>query len=164
MPSLRSTPRFRLFVARLAAVALLVAGCDSSGSNNDEENDNGNDGPVATFAVSVADKTSEHPFSDQGFSQGYVVNGTQGRELVLTRGQTYEFVMNDVPSIHPFYIATNAAGSGEGEYSEGVENNGATGSQTLTFTPPESAPDTLYYNCTNHAYMGGLIRFTSESN
>lgn len=163
MPTTRSTSGLQLLMASLTAVALLVAGCDASGSSANENNnddENGDDGPTATFAVSVAEKTSAHPFSGQGFSQGYVVDGEQGKELSLTRGATYEFVMNDVPSIHPFYITTNATGQGQGEYSEGVENNGVTGSQTLTFTPPESAPDTLYYNCTNHAYMGGLIRLS----
>ena len=152
----------QIVMAGCLAVLLAVAGCGSSGSNNAEENgENGGNGggePAATFTVTVADKTSDHPYSEQGFEQGYVVDGGQGREITLERGQTYEFQMSNVPSLHPFYITTNMVGQGQGEYTDGVENNGASGNETLTFTPSTSAPDTLYYNCTNHAYMGSIIR------
>lgn len=155
--------RHLVFTA-LLAMALVVGACGSSGGNEDQDDgdDNGNGGPE-TFTVRVQTKTDSHPFSGQGFDQGYVVDGEQGKELVLQRGETYEFQMENVPSLHPFYITTSVTGQGQGEYSDGVQNNGASGTQTLTFTPPSSAPDTLYYNCVNHAFMGGLIRFSSSS-
>lgn len=149
----------RVVVAGCLAVMLAVAGCGSSGSNETEENgEDDPNGPAATFTVTVANKTSDHPYSGQGFEQGYVVDGGQGREVTLERGQTYAFQMSNVPSLHPFYITTNMVGQGQGEYTDGVENNGASGNETLTFTPPTNAPDTLYYNCTNHAYMGSIIQ------
>lgn len=128
----------------LLAVTLASAGMASAQDTN-------------TFTVTVEDKTDEHPFAGQGFSQGYVVDGEQGKTLTLVRGQTYTFQMDDVPSIHPFYLTTSIVGEGAEPYSEGVEGNGATDNETLTFTPDASTPDTMYYNCTNHAYMGGLL-------
>lgn len=114
-----------------------------------------------TFTVTVAPKTSEHPFFGQGFGEGYVVDGVQGQTLTLTRGVTYTFQMQNVPSQHPFYITTSIVGAGAAEYSEGVTGNGAVNNETLTFTPSDTAPDSLYYNCTNHQYMGGAIVLTT---
>lgn len=149
----------RILLVSALAVALVVAGCDSSGSNQQEEEEQMEE---ADFTVTTAQKTDDHPHFGQGFSVGYVIDGDQGKEITLDRGETYTFQMDDVPTIHPFYITTSEVGQGEGDYSDGVENNGATGNETLTFTPPSSAPDTLYYNCVNHAYMGGRIIITSS--
>lgn len=121
------------------------------------------------FTISVQSKTSEHPFFEEGFSEGYVVDTTQGKELTLTQGQTYYFVMDEVPSFHPFYISTDLEGSGEGEYTEGVSSTSedhefaAAGTDTLIFTPNENAPDTLYYNCTNHEKMGYRLVIQDET-
>ncbi|MCF7806023.1 MAG: CHRD domain-containing protein [Candidatus Marinimicrobia bacterium] len=109
------------------------------------------------YTVTVVTKTSEHPHFEEGYSEGYAIDGTEGAEITLTRGNTYAFVMDNVPSFHPFYITTNEVGNGDGEYNNGVTNNGADGTDTLTFTPPSDAPDLLYYQCVNHDYMGYRI-------
>jgi len=51
------------------------------------------------------------------------------------------------------------AGTG-GTFDEGVTNNGAT-SGTLTFTVPADAPSTLFYDCSIHPAMTGLLTITS---
>lgn len=107
-----------------------------------------------TFAVAVESKTEEHPHFGEGNSSGYAINGEQGKELVLIRGITYEFETDGVGSFHPFYISTDPVGAGAGEYNDGVTNNNASDGTVLTFQPNDNAPDTLYYQCGNHQYMG----------
>ena len=46
--------------------------------------------------------------------------------------------------------------NGGSAYNTGVTNNG-TGSGTIVFKVPMSAPATLYYQCTNHSGMGNTI-------
>ena len=65
-----------------------------------------------TFEVSVTPKTSQHYFFGEGFSDGFVVGGEQGEVLTLVRGETYTFQMQDVPSIHGFYMTTSREGLG----------------------------------------------------
>ena len=75
------------------------------------------------------------------------------------RGGTYTINMNAAG--HPLYFTTDngttfAAGSYFGEYTSGVTGS-RTDSGTITFTVPANAPDTLYYQCGNHAAMHGAI-------
>jgi len=75
------------------------------------------------------------------------------------RGGTY--TVNISASGHPFYFTTDngtnfVAGSYVGEYTSGVTNSRAV-SGAITFTVPAGAPDTLYYQCGNHAAMHGAI-------
>ena len=111
----------------------------------------------AVYTVTVESKTEEHPFYEMGFGEGYAIDGVEGAELMLTKGENYAFVMDNVSAIHPFYISTDEVGNGAGLYSSGVMNNGVTGNDTLFFTPPLDAPDSLYYQCQNHDYMGYKI-------
>ncbi len=109
----------------------------------------------ATFAVGVVPNT-DHPDPEARF-EVYAIDGVQGRELTLTRGQTYTFTTDDVPGNHPFYISTSEVGQAEGEYSDGVTGNFATQGEVLTFFVPMDAPDLLYYQCQFHQRMGWRI-------
>jgi hypothetical protein len=114
-----------------------------------------------TFTVTVADKTADHPYNGQGFPEGFVIDGDQGAELTLQRGETYEFQMSGVPTIHPFFITTSAEGGpGAPAWEDGVTGNNATGNETLTFTVPMDAPDELWYQCHNHSFMGYRLNIT----
>jgi hypothetical protein len=83
----------------------------------------------------------------------------------LYRGSTYTFNLASSLASHPFYLTTDngtgfVANTFVGEYTSGVtgsRNNGSVGQTTLTFTVPNNAPDTLYYQCKVHSMMRGAI-------
>jgi hypothetical protein len=94
-----------------------------------------------------ADGNSNYTFTGIGFTQT-----TNDPVLYLARGRVYEFVNNSGGS-HPFQIRVSNGGAA---YSDGVTNNSAA-SGVIRFEIPFSAPNTLYYQCTNHAGMGNTI-------
>src|SRR5690606_6327860 len=110
-----------------------------------------------TFTVGVGPKTDAHPNPGGSFAEAYYLDDVEGLELHLTRGVEYTFQMDGVPALHPFYISTSAEGGGAGVFDDGVTNNFATGDEVLTFTPDDSAPDLLYYQCGTHTRMGWRI-------
>jgi len=93
---------------------------------------------------------SDYTFSDT--ANHWFPTSENDPVLYLRRGETYNFVVTAGGS-HPFEIRT---GSGGSAYNTGVTNNG-TGSGTIVFKVPMSAPATLYYQCTNHSGMGNTI-------
>ena len=93
-----------------------------------------------------ADGSTHYQFTGPGG-----LNATADPVIYLARGQNYEFVNN--MGAHPFEIRTSNGGSA---FSTGVTNN-AVSNGTLRFEVPFSAPNTLYYQCTSHAGMGGTI-------
>lgn len=85
----------------------------------------------------------------------YVISGLMGSNLTLQRGSRYVFQINATG--HPMYIQTTGGSYNVATvYSSGVSGNG-TQVGTLTFDVPESAPDTLYYQCQYHPNMFGVI-------
>ncbi len=100
-----------------------------------------------------ADGSSNYTFTGIGFTQT-----TNDPTLYLKRGEVYEFVNNSGGS-HPFQIRVSNGGAA---YNNGVTNNGsATG--TIRFEVPYNAPDTLFYQCTNHSGMFGTIKIYDRS-
>ena len=102
---------------------------------------------------------------DVGSTTGaYVFSGTQSGQNPeigpFYRGGTYTININ--ASGHPFYFTTNngtgfVSGGYVGEYTDGVTGS-RTDVGTITFTVPQSAPDTLFYQCGIHGVMRGSIR------
>ena len=121
----------------------------------------GQDGsPVITWTL-TANGASDYIFSGYGFP-----TSQNDPTLYLVRGQTYRFVNNvgTFGGTHPFRIQSNGATAGGGtQYNNGVTNNDAGNGDTLTFTVPMDAPDTLYYQCTSHQAMFGTINVLSAS-
>jgi hypothetical protein len=95
-------------------------------------------------------------------SSAYIFNGeglsdSSNPNFTFRRGSTYTFNIN-TPG-HPFYI-NDVQGTGTANtYNSGVTGNGAT-ADTITFTVPADAPNTLYYNCEFHSSMSGMITIT----
>ena len=110
--------------------------------------------PAITYTVKVV--------SDSGNKYRFNDFGTSAVTLDLQEGGTYTFDQSDSSnSGHPlrFYTASDKTG---GEYTTGVTTTGTPGSsgaQTV-ITVAASAP-TLYYQCSNHAGMGGQANTNS---
>jgi len=112
------------------------------------------------FVLDVVPK-SNHPWTD-GFPSGYKVDGVQGRTLVLQPGTTYRFT-NLGSCQHPLYISSSDQGAGNAPITLGVQypngnQFGVCAGAFLDYTPQASQNgQTLYYQCQNHARMGGPI-------
>jgi len=107
------------------------------------------------FAVTAAEKDTTHPFYGLGSKHGFLVNGVQGKPLVLVRGKTYTFKV-DTGVQHDFYFSLSSAGWGSTAYTDGVEGQFIY-KGVATFTPGAETPDLVYYACRNHKNMGGAI-------
>ena len=115
-----------------------------------------------TFTVTVASK-SGHPYQGDGSGNAYVINGVQAPALTLhgvdnvtsDSGYYYRFDQSDSSNGgHPlrFYLDADKTT----EYTTGVTTNGTPGSSGAytQIDVDEDTPSILYYQCTNHAYMG----------
>jgi len=107
------------------------------------------------FVITTANKDATHPFFGKGFPMGFLINGAQGKAIVMERGKTYHLMVATDP-MHDVYISTKDIGWGSTPYTEGVEGM-YTYKGTITIKPSDSTPDTLYYSCRNHPFMGGVI-------
>ena len=88
--------------------------------------------------------------------QGEGLNGTvNDPTLYLTRGKTYRF--ENGSGGHPIRIQSTSGASGTA-YNAGVTNNA--GSGTVIVEVQHDAPDVLYYQCTSHANMNGILYIT----
>tara|TARA_Y100000114_G_scaffold70255_1_gene64284 strand:- start:203 stop:1630 length:1428 start_codon:yes stop_codon:yes gene_type:complete len=110
--------------------------------------------PAITYTVKVV--------SDSGNKYRFDDFGSSAVTLDLQEGGTYTFDQSDSSnSGHPlrFYTASDKSG---GEYTTGVTTTGTAGSSgaKTVITVAASAP-TLYYQCSNHAGMGGQANTNS---
>ena len=82
-------------------------------------------------------------------------------DLQLIRGQRYIF--ENRSGGHPFRIQSTVNGSTGTAYNDGVSNNDAGNGTDLVFDVPFDAPSVLYYQCTSHGAMGGVLYIGSSS-
>ena len=102
----------------------------------------------------TANGTSSYSF----YGAGWPTAGSTGNpEIFVQRGQTYRIVNS--AGGHPMQIQSTE-GPGGTPYSEGIAVGGTNpiaASQEISWTIPMDAPDTLYYQCTSHSLMRGII-------
>ena len=97
-----------------------------------------------------ASGTDHYTFQVEG------LNGTvNDPTLYLTRGKTYRF--ENGTGGHPIRIQSTSGASGT-QYNTGVTNNATAG--TVIVEVQHDAPDVLYYQCTSHANMNGVLYIT----
>ena len=102
------------------------------------------------FTIGALGNSSAYTFQGEGLN-GTVNNPT----LYLTRGKTYRF--ENGSGGHPIRIQSTSGASGTA-YNTGVTNNA--GSGTVIVEVQHDAPDVLYYQCTSHAAMNGILYIT----
>ena len=146
----------RLF---FAAVLLLGSGASAFGETAAESAVQAQPAEHDFTVVSVT-KDKTHPDYDKGDSVGFVINGVQGGALVLVRGKTYTFDIN-TGVMHDFYFSTKPVGWGMATLTKGVQGN-FTYKGVVTFTPTAETPDTVYYACRDHKFMGGEIHIVNR--
>ena len=116
--------------------------------------------PNKTFVVRVATKTTgNHPKFGTGSEKGYTIDGVEGATLSLLPGQTYRFNQSDATNNgHPLRIYKTQ--SKIGAYLKDVTAYGTPGIHgaftqvTIPLTDPQTP---LSYQCSVHAFMGGVI-------
>ena len=99
-----------------------------------------------------ANGSSDFTFNGPGFS-----GPTNDPTLWLHRGFTYVFDNSVNGGNHPIRIQSSQGLQGT-PYTAGQSGSG---SNVLYFTVPMDAPQTLYYQCTIHALMNGVINVVS---
>ena len=101
-----------------------------------------------------ADGTDHYTFTGPGLGHSTLNDPT----LYLMRGQTYMF--ENKMGAHPFRIQITSNGSTGTQWNVGVTNNDVSNG-VLIFEVPFNCPNTLYYQCTAHANMGGALNIVT---
>ena len=101
-----------------------------------------------------ASGTDHYTFTGPGLGHSTLNDPT----LYLMRGQTYMF--ENKMGAHPFRIQSTTNGSTGTQWNVGVTNNDVSNG-VLIFEVPFVCPNTLYYQCTSHANMGGVLNIVT---
>ena len=112
------------------------------------------------YTVTVATKTTGHPYYNIGSSNAYVINGIEAPIIELKGNDTakpyyYKFDQSDASnSGHPLRFYNNVGKTTQ--FTTGVTTSGTPGQAGAhtTIAVDKDTPSILYYQCTNHANMG----------
>ena len=141
---------------------------------------------TTNYSVTVDSKTADHPYFGQGSGKGYYVTGgdygsiSQAPRITFVRGSTYTFHQNDASNTsHAIYFSQlETAYGGTDRYETGVTytldgvsvdyatydaGHATATTRSVSITVANDAPDTLYYACQAHGYMGASINVTDGS-
>ena len=122
-----------------------------------------------TYTVTVASKTSAHPYFGVGSSNGYYLNSIEAPIIEFKGNDTskpyyHKFDQSDASnSGHPLLFYNNA--SKTTQFTTGVTTNGSPGSSgAYTMIAVDSdTPNILYYQCSAHGQMGNHSFATSPT-
>jgi len=120
-----------------------------------------------TYTVTVASKTSAHPYNGVGSSLGYLINGIEAPIIEIKGNDTskpyhYKFDQSDSTNNgHPLLFYNNVGKTTQ--FTTGVTTNGTPGQAgAYTMIAVDSqTPNILYYQCSQHANMGNHTFATS---
>ena len=153
-------------------------GGDLDAQNNDIENVGlveskaeagiyGSSSSPVEFTVTVASKTSGHPYSGDGSGNAYFINGIESPAITLhgvdstTANSEYHYrftLSSSDMSSHPFRLYLDAAKTTA--YTTGV----TTTSTYLQIAVTKDTPKILYYQCSSHGYMGNYAIVLGSTN
>ena len=115
------------------------------------------------YTVTVATKTTAHPYSGVGSSNAYFINGIESPIIELKGNDTakpyyYKFDQSDASNGngggHPLRFYNDAAKTTQ--FTTGVTTSGTPGQAGAhtTIAVDKDTPSVLYYQCSSHAHMG----------
>ena len=143
--------------------ALAVSGATNLGTVQAETLAIENPASHHTYTITVASKTSAHPYTGQGSSNAYFLDGKESPSIILAPNMTYRFDQaNSSNSGHPlrFYLEADKTTA----YTTGVTTNGTPGSSGAytQIVVTDATPPVLYYQCSSHGYMGSVASSLTE--
>lgn len=109
---------------------------------------------VDIVIVQMKPKTEEHPFHGVGERNGYTLNGIQGADLTVHRGQTYRF-QQQVADCPLYFTTSESGGATDTERLFGVDPFTGSTEVTIPMTIPEGKE--LYYQCASRPHVGGHL-------
>ena len=120
------------------------------------------------ITTKVGTKTAAHPYSGQGSSSAYFLNGLESPAIQFAGNDSsyeyyYRFDQADSSnSGHPLLFYLEAAKTTA--YTTGVTTNGSPGSAGAytQIAVDLETPNTLYYQCSSHGYMGNYANAISN--
>lgn len=123
------------------------------------------DGNIINYNITVASKTSAHPYFGQGSSSCYYIDGNESPFIEFVLGKTYRFKQSDTSnSSHPlrFYKQSNKTT----QYTTDVTTNGIPGNSGAytEINITETTLGRLFYMCQAHGYMGNQIQVKGNVN
>ena len=120
------------------------------------------------ITVKVGTKTSAHPYSGQGSSSAYFLDGLESPAITFSGADSsykyyYRFDQSDsTNSSHPlrFYLEADKSTA----YTTGVTTNGTAGSSGAytQIAVDANTPNVLYYQCSSHSLMGNFANTISN--
>ena len=124
----------------------------------------GSTGNPILINVTVASKSTYHPYNGTGSGNGYLLNGMESPAFKFTGADTgnkyyYKFDQSDSSnSGHPllFYLEADKTTA----YTTGVTASGTPGSANAytQILVDSNTPNILYYQCSSHGYMGNFVK------